>query len=102
MHAGRGRGADPRAIRAAIDRLDLTGTPLYASEQNSSSGRATPKTTSTHAVALWRGARPVAGTLAETYLRERGFDEPPPATIRFCLAIAMNCAENITLGSFIG
>ena len=76
-------GCDPRAIRAAIDRLDLTGTPLYASGQNSSSGRATPKTTSAHALALWRGARPVVGTPAETYLRERGFDEPPPATIRF-------------------
>jgi hypothetical protein len=76
-------GCDPRAIRDAIDRLDLTGKPLYASGQNSSSGRATPKTTSAHAVALWRGAQAVAGTLAETYLRERGFDEPPPATIRF-------------------
>ena len=76
-------GCDLRAIRAAIDNLDLTGKPLYASAQNSSSGRATPKTTSAHALALWRGARPVAGTLAETYLRERGFDEPPPATIRF-------------------
>ncbi len=76
-------GCDPRAIRAAIDRLDLTGEPLYAPGQNSSSGRATPKTTSAHARALWRGAQPVAGTLAETYLRERGFDEPPPATIRF-------------------
>jgi hypothetical protein len=76
-------GSDTRAICAAIDRLDLTGKPLYASAQNSSSGRATPKTTSAHALALWRGARPVAGTLAETYLGERGFDEPPPATIRF-------------------
>jgi len=76
-------GCEPRAIRAAIDNLDLTGKPLYASAQNSSSGRATPKTTSAHALALWRGARPVAGTLPETYLRERGFEEPPPATIRF-------------------
>ncbi len=74
---------DLRAIRAAIDRLDLHGEPLYAPAQNSSSGRATPKTTSAHALALWRGARPVAGTPAETYLFERGFDEPPPATIRF-------------------
>ena len=76
-------GCDPRAIRAVIDNLDLHGEPLYASGQNSSSGRATPKTTSAHALALWRGARPVAGTPAETYLRERGFDEPPAATIRF-------------------
>ena len=50
-------GCDPRAIRAAIDRLDLHGEPLYASAQNSSSGRATPKTTSAHALALWRGAQ---------------------------------------------
>jgi hypothetical protein len=57
--------------------------PLYASAQNSSFGRATPKTTSAHALALWRGAQAVAGTPAETYLRERGFEEPPPATIRF-------------------
>jgi putative DNA primase/helicase len=26
---------------------------------------------------------PIAGTLAETYLRERGFADPPPPTIRF-------------------
>ena len=76
-------GCDPRAIRGAIDNLDLRGEPLYASAQNSSSGSATPKTTSARALALWRGARPVVGTPAETYLRERGFDEPPPATIRF-------------------
>jgi len=76
-------GCVPRAIRAAIDRLNLHGEPLYASAQNSSSGRATPKTTSAHALALWRDAQVVSRTLAETYLRERGFGEPPPATIRF-------------------
>jgi hypothetical protein len=32
---------------------------------------------------LWRTARPAAGTPAESYLRSRGIDCPPPATIRF-------------------
>jgi hypothetical protein len=70
-------GCDPRAIRAAIDNLDLTGKPLYAPAQNSSSGRATPKTTSAHALALWRGAQPVAGTPAETYLRRAAARHDP-------------------------
>lgn len=32
---------------------------------------------------LWREARPIAGTLAETYLRGRGITAPLPATLRF-------------------
>jgi Toprim domain len=32
---------------------------------------------------LWRMAAPACGTPAETYLRSRGIEVPPPATIRF-------------------
>src|SRR5262249_3686926 len=32
---------------------------------------------------LWRTAAPARGTPAETYLRSRGIEVPPPATIRF-------------------
>jgi len=32
---------------------------------------------------LWRMAAPARGTPAETYLRSRGIEVPPPATIRF-------------------
>ena len=45
--------------------------------------RKAARTTSDLARKLWRSALPVAGTLAETYLRARGFFSPPPPTIRF-------------------
>jgi Toprim domain len=34
---------------------------------------------------LWRMAAPARGTPAEAYLRSRGIEAPPPATIRFLL-----------------
>lgn len=37
---------------------------------------------------LWHVAKPVAGTLAETYLRSRGITVPLPATLRFLPAAA--------------
>jgi len=37
----------------------------------------------TQARAIWREARPIAGTVAETYLRGRGITCPLPATLRF-------------------
>lgn len=33
--------------------------------------------------AIWRAAQPIAGTLAETYLRSRGLTLPLPASLRF-------------------
>jgi putative DNA primase/helicase len=35
------------------------------------------------ALELWRSARPIEGTLAETYLRARGISSPIPPTLRF-------------------
>jgi hypothetical protein len=74
-------GCDPRDIRAAIDRLDLNGAPLHKPALPSS--RAKVRTTSAAALELWRAARPVAGTVVETYLRSRRLPPTPPATIRF-------------------
>jgi hypothetical protein len=74
-------GCDPRDVRAAIDTLDLNGEPLRQSAPPPS--RAKRKTTTAAALDLGRAARPVAGTIAETYLRARGLPAEPPATIRF-------------------
>jgi hypothetical protein len=74
-------GCDPRDVRAAIDKLDVNGTPRLVASP--APARAKRKTTTADALALWRAAQPVNGTPAETYLRARGFAEPPPATIRF-------------------
>ena len=32
---------------------------------------------------IWRGTKPAAGTIVETYLRSRAIAMPPPATLRF-------------------
>lgn len=74
-------GCDPRDIRAAIDRLDLNGAPREAGALPAS--RAKTRTTTAAARDLWRAARPVAGTLAESYLRARQLPSTPPPTIRF-------------------
>lgn len=73
-------GCAPEAIRAALDKLDLTAPPPIGAL--APIGRKT-KTTTAGALALWRDARPVAGTIAETYLRSRGLPATPPPTIRF-------------------
>ncbi|HZK89498.1 MAG TPA: toprim domain-containing protein [Stellaceae bacterium] len=35
------------------------------------------------ALAIWRRSRPIAGTVAETYLRHRGYSGPLPLSLRF-------------------
>ncbi|MBY6265549.1 hypothetical protein EI613_27045 [Azospirillum sp. 412522] len=40
-----------------------------------------------HARAIWFNARPIAGTVAETYLRWRGIRLPLPPTLRFAPAL---------------
>ena len=74
-------GCDPRDVRAAIDRLDVNGAPRL--NPSPAPARAKRRTTTAGALDLWRQAQPIAGTPVETYLRARGFTEPPPATIRF-------------------
>lgn len=74
-------GCEASDVRVAIDKLDLTAAlpALLASEPR----RRPLRTSTADACALWRAARPVPGTLAEGYLRARGFSQTPPATIRF-------------------
>lgn len=72
-------GAD---VRAAIERLDLC-VPPPAPAREKPEARRPCRTTTADARALWRRARPTLGTVAEAYLRTRGFKSPPPATIRF-------------------
>ena len=84
-------GCDPRDVRAAIDRLDVNRAPRL--NPSPAPARARRKTTTADALDLWRAGRPVAGTPVETYLRARGFTEPPPATIRFCRAIPIRAGN---------
>ena len=68
-------------VHIAIERLDLSAPrqPLDKPEPRRSSRR----TTTADARTLWRSAVPTPGTVAAAYLRARGFESPPPATIRF-------------------
>lgn len=74
-------GCEAAEVRAAIERLDLSG--LLPALCKPEPRRASPRTTTADARALWRGAIPAPGTIAETYLRARGFAPAPPASIRF-------------------
>ena len=51
--------------------------------QREAERRADAAKRATQARAIWREARPIAGTVAETYLRGRGITCPLPATLRF-------------------
>ena len=72
-------GCDKRAIKAALDHLDLTqpNQPFPVSRPAKP-----PRKTSADALALWRAAKPVPGTSAEKYLAARGLPLPPP-TLRY-------------------
>ena len=74
-------GCSAADVRAAIERLDLSvSLPARDEPEPRRSAR---KTKTADARALWRSARPTSGTVAEAYLRTRGFGSPPPASIRF-------------------
>jgi putative DNA primase/helicase len=68
-------------VCAAIEKLDLSAPPPALDRPESR--RSSRRTTTADARTLWRSAILTPGTLAETYLRTRGFEPPPPATIRF-------------------
>jgi len=72
-------GCSHDQVAAAIN--NFAGSPLPA--PSPIVGGVKPKTTSTFARKLWAYSRPIAGTLADKYLRSRGFTAPPPATVRF-------------------
>jgi hypothetical protein len=72
-------GCSHDQVAAAIENLAGARLPVASPVL----GGVKPKTTSTFARKLWSYSRPIAGTLAEKYLRSRGFTAPPPATIRF-------------------
>jgi hypothetical protein len=77
------RGCDPRHVvtvlrntghwPAVADKLSLT---------SAADRRDREEETRRYLLSIWREARPLAGTPAETYLRERGLREFPP-TLRF-------------------
>ncbi len=84
-------GCEAAEVRAAIDRLDVSGPlPVLCKPEPR---RASPRTTTADARALWRGAIPTPDTIAETYLRARGFASPPPATIRFLSSYPYSTSE---------
>lgn len=76
-------GCKPFDIISALNKLGLEAPEPSAGDRPPPPRPKATRTTSELARKLWRSGRPVAGTPAETYLRARGFTEPPPPTIRF-------------------
>jgi len=74
------RGAIPRRSRGDRQARCERGTPP---QPVSRAGAREAQNDDSRRLDLWRQAQPIAGTPVETYLRARGFKEPPPATIRF-------------------
>ena len=66
-------GCEPPAIKTALARLDLSRPAAPLSSPRWKPGR----TTTADALALWRSALPVAGTLGERYLAARALPLPP-------------------------
>ncbi len=66
-------GCEPPAIKTALAHLDLSRPAAQLSSPRLRPGR----TTTADALALWRSAFPVAGTLASRYLAGRGLPLPP-------------------------
>lgn len=82
-------GCDQSAVIDALKGLGLwTGSRADSPFQSASARCHRPVAgqsagTSKAALALWARARPVTGSLAHSYLRARGIDVDPPATLRF-------------------
>ncbi|HTO78648.1 MAG TPA: toprim domain-containing protein [Methylocystis sp.] len=74
-------GCSAADVRAAIERIDPSVSP--PARDKPELRRRSRRTNTAAARALWRSARPTAGTSAEAYLRTRGFGLSPPASIRF-------------------
>jgi hypothetical protein len=51
------------------------------------SGRSEKRDTSAWALDIWRASRPIAGTIAELYLRNRGITVPLPPSLRYHRAL---------------
>lgn len=78
------------AIRAALSERGLSsgGGPrslggLVRDLVAEARAREQARRSSAQAQDIWTGARPITGTLAETYLRSRGITGPLPDTLRF-------------------
>ncbi|MDE2361061.1 MAG: hypothetical protein KGM42_00175 [Hyphomicrobiales bacterium] len=76
-------GCRPLDIISAINKLGFDAFERSVRDRPAPRLPKATRTTSELARKLWRSGRPVAGTPAETYLRARGFVQPPPLTIRF-------------------
>ncbi|MGJ8623989.1 MAG: DUF7146 domain-containing protein [Yoonia sp.] len=62
---------------------DYTPPDAATLAQRKAEQRAEAEKRAAQAKRLWQEAQPIAGTLAETYLRRRGITSPLPATLRF-------------------
>ncbi|MGJ0620497.1 MAG: DUF7146 domain-containing protein [Methylocystis sp.] len=75
-------GCDPRDVISAINVLDPKAR-AEITDRPALNTKPAPKTTSAYARRLWNSAVPVAGTIVESFLAERGLPTAPPASIRF-------------------
>lgn len=76
-------GCDPRDVLAELRSRGLLDDRHRDHRQHCRHERLEqPPEPDPEALAIWRAAKPVAGTVAETYLRSRGITIPPPATLR--------------------
>jgi phage/plasmid primase-like uncharacterized protein len=64
---------------------DYTPPDAATLAQREREARAEAEKRARQAKRIWQEAQPIAGTLAETYLRARGITDPLPATLRFHL-----------------
>lgn len=71
------------AVRLLADGEDLPPIDPKARERQARADRADRSAAILAAQAQWQGARSIAGTPAELYLRSRGITEAPPSTVRF-------------------
>ena len=70
-------------VAAGLRSGDYTPPDPATIAQRKAQQRADAKKRATQAKRLWLEAQPIAGTLAETYLRGWGITAPLPATLRF-------------------
>ncbi len=78
-------GCEARDVLAELRRSGLLGGPSenYQVPAMGRNHRPDEAARTARALAVWREARPAAGTIVETYLSNRGLALPPPQYLRF-------------------
>lgn len=80
------RGCDTRAIVTALRQAGhWSDGCVPPARQTADQRREREAETRRYLLSVWRAARPASGTLAETYLRERGIGGEVPPTLRYAV-----------------